>query len=533
MAADGSSGTLDGYGFLRGLGVAPGAKLIEQLYSPYYTFTDGMLLLMKDSSRNGAFLSGNSWGPSGSPLGYDDDTMQVDIGVRDANPDSAGHQPLTYVLSIMNGYGGTSSQGTPDEAKNIFTIGSTRMQTSGGQQILQIDDLSSNSAHGPARDGRTIPHMVAPGCYVDSTGTGSSYFMECGTSMASPHVSGAVALFVEYYRGLPDLVGDPSAALIKAAFVVVARDLAGNHDADGAIMGHPFDSKQGWGRMDLEAVVDPSVSVQYYDNPTVFDNTGEEWTMGLSRDDPSKPVRLMLVWTDAPGHGLGGSTPAWNNDLDLVVEVDGDTYKGNNFAATGWSQTGGSADGMNNTEGVFLGPVPPSDFTVRVLASDINSDAIPGEGDLTDQDFALVCYNCLEEAGFTLNATPNAQDICAPDDAVYSVEVGQILGFSDPVTLSVGGEPAGTTATFDINPVTPPGTSELTIGNTGAASGGTYNITVEGFAVPTTHTASVELRIADGVPGIVTLDAPANGATDVLFRPSFSWTGASQATSYT
>ncbi|MCP4593324.1 MAG: S8 family serine peptidase [bacterium] len=394
MAADGSSGVTDGYGFLRGQGVAPGANLVEQVYSPYYTYTDGMLMLMTDSYNNGALLSGNSWGPSGSALGYDDDTMQVDVGVRDAVPNTPGNQPLTYVLSIMNGYGQTSTQGTPDDAKNIFTIGSTKMQTSGGSQILQIDDLSSNTAHGPARDGRTIPHMVAPGCSVDSTVTGDSYTTMCGTSMASPHVAGAVALFIEYYRGLPDYVADPSAALIKAAFLPVAIDLAGHDDANGGTLGHPFDSKQGWGRMDLEAVVDPDVAVAYHDNPVVFDNTGEEWSMIVSADDPAKPLRVMLVWTDAPGHGLGGSSPAWNNDLDLIVESGANSYRGNNFAASGWSQTGGSADYRNNTEGVFIGPTASGQYTLRVLASSINSDAIPGVGDTTDQDFALVCYNC-------------------------------------------------------------------------------------------------------------------------------------------
>ena len=306
MAADGTSGTLDTFGFLRGLGVAPGASLVEQVYSPYFQWPNGMLMLMTDSYNNGASLSGNSWGPAGSPLGYDDDTMQVDIGVRDADPNAAGNQPLTYVLSIMNGYGGISSQGTPDEAKNIFTIGSTKMQTSVGTQILQINDLSNNSAHGPALDGRLIPHMVAPGCYVDSATSGNGYTTMCGTSMASPHVSGAVGLFIEYYRSLSGYVSDPSPALIKAAFLPVAHDLAGNVDADGVIMGHPFDDRQGWGRMDLEAVVDPLLNARYFDNPVVFDNTGEEWVVLLAADVPTEPLRIMLVWTDAPGHGLGG-----------------------------------------------------------------------------------------------------------------------------------------------------------------------------------------------------------------------------------
>ena len=115
MAGDGSSGVLDVRGFLRGLGVAPGANLVEQLYSPTYTQVNGMLTLMQQSYANGASLSGNSWGPSGTALGYDADTRQVDVGVRDVDPLTPGDQSLSYILSIMNGYGGVSSQGTPDE----------------------------------------------------------------------------------------------------------------------------------------------------------------------------------------------------------------------------------------------------------------------------------------------------------------------------------------------------------------------------------------------------------------------------------
>ena len=195
MVADGSSRAVDSAGFLRGLGMAPGANLVEQVYSPWYLQAGGMLLLMTDSHKNGATISSNSWGPAGTPQGYDNDTMQVDIGVRDADPHTPGNQPLAYVLSLMNGYGGEQTQGSPDEAKNILTVGSTKLQASDGSQNLAINDLSANTAHGPALDGRTIPHMVAPGCYVDSTVPTSAHGTMCGTSMAAPHASGAVALF--------------------------------------------------------------------------------------------------------------------------------------------------------------------------------------------------------------------------------------------------------------------------------------------------------------------------------------------------
>jgi hypothetical protein len=400
MAGDASSGSVDSFGFLRGQGMAPGANLVEQLYWPTYTDPGGMLLLIQESYSNTAVLSGNSWGPSGSPLGYDNNTLQVDIGVRDASPGLAGNQQFTYVLSFMNGYGGTSTQGTPDEAKNLFNIGSTKMQTGSGSQDLNINDLSANSAHGPALDGRTIPHLVAPGCNVDSTLTASGYGLNCGTSMASPHVTGAAGLFFEFYRNLTGARGgitlDPSPALVKAAFLAVAHNLAGFKDADGGTLGQPFDNKQGWGRMDAAAVLDPQVDVLYYDAPMLLNMTGEQWTVSLETADPNEPVRLMLVWTDAPGHGLGGSSPAWNNDLDLEVAFGGETYKGNIFdSGSGWSKTGGSADGKNNTEGIFLGPTASGVFTATVTAANINSDGVPGLGDGTDQDFSLVCYNCV------------------------------------------------------------------------------------------------------------------------------------------
>lgn len=517
MAADGSSGMRDSNGFLRGLGVAPGAGLVEQVYSGY-----DLTLLIKDSVNNGALVSGNSWGPAGTPRGYDADTRKVDVGVRDANLTVAGNQPLNYVLSIMNGDGGVSSQGTPDEAKNIFTIGSTKMQNSGGSQNLAINDISANSAHGPALDGRKIPHMVAPGCYVDSTVPTNSYGLNCGTSMASPHVSGAVALFIQYYRGL--FGADPSPALVKAAFLPVAHDLAGNRDADNGILGHPFDSKQGWGRLDLAAVVDPALPALYFDTPQIFDATGEVWEQVLAAADPTRPVRLMLVWTDAPGHGLGGSTPAWVNNLNLVVEAGGSTYRGNAFAASGWSQPGGAADGMNNTEGVFLGPAAPESFTVRVVAANIAGDGLPNQGDLTDQDFALVCYNCLHQADFTLAVTPETLAVCAPDVVTATIAIGQLLGYAEDVTLAVQ-VPAGVTATFSPTVVTPPGNAALRLEVGAETLAGLYTLTISATAELTNvHTVDFTLSVSTCAPGAPALLTPADGAKAQPFDAlALSW----------
>ncbi len=322
----------------------------------------------------------------------------------------------------MNGYGGTSSQGTPDEAKNIITVGSTKMQTSGGAQILEIDDLSTNTAHGPALDGRHLPHLVAPGCRVDSA-VPTGYGLSCGTSMSSPHVTGTAALLVEQWRR--DHGTDPSPAMIKAELTVTARDLAGNLDADGGLLGHAFDSKQGWGRLDARAVLDPPVARAVFDAPVLLTETGDEWVYTLAVDSDAHPVKVMLVWTDAPGHGLGGSTPAWNNDLDLVVDVDGATYPGNSFGADGWSLPGITADGMNNTEGVFLPAAAAEEIRVVVRASNLGSDGVPGNTHPTDQDFALVANNAVQapcEPGTTFHGELSVTDMVIAGAQAFDLE---------------------------------------------------------------------------------------------------------------
>lgn len=500
IAADGSSGVRTANGFLRGLGVAPGANLVEQLYEPTFTQAGGMLELMTQSVRNRAVISGNSWGPAATPQGYDDDTRQVDVGVRDADPDARGDQPLHYVLSIMNGYGGVSSQGSPDEAKNAFTIGSTKMQSSPTVQYAAIDDLSANSGHGPARDGRSIPALVAPGCEVDSTISATGYGLACGTSMASPQVAGASALFFEYYRSR--FGADPSPALVKAAFTAVAKNLTGRRDADGQVMTRLFDDRQGWGRLQVDPVLAPRQAVQYVDQTTVFDDTGERWTHTYEADDPDQPMRIMLAWTDAPGHGLGGTTPAWNNDLDLRVVAGGETFLGNALDADGWSLAGGSADGRNNTEAVFLQPAQHGgSVTIEVLAADVNSDALPNDGDDTDQDFALVCYNCKDAAAAGV-------DVGVAASTSPEAEPGRELPYAIEITNAGPGDADGVTLTATFPPSVSPSSQ--------APSG--WSCTPSGATLTCVHAAPLAAGASQSLSIAAAIAADASGSIDATFE---------------
>jgi serine protease AprX len=128
---DGDSGVGDGQ-FLYGLGMAPESMLIVQnalcgnLPPP-----GGYRQLSRDTVVNGGYVQGNSWGPNGTPQGYDADTREFDFMPRDANPDVAGVEPMLFSLSIMNGGGGYQTQGTPDEAKNLLRVGGSKNYRAG------------------------------------------------------------------------------------------------------------------------------------------------------------------------------------------------------------------------------------------------------------------------------------------------------------------------------------------------------------------------------------------------------------------
>ncbi len=129
---------------------------------------------------------------------------------------------------------------------------------------------------------------------------------------------------------------------------------------------------------------------------------------------------------------------------------------------------------------------------------------------------------------FTLAASPDSQEICVGANAAYTVNIGSVSGYNDPVTLSTVGNPG--TAGFSANPVTPPGSSTLTI--SGAAVG-VYSFDVVGTAAgPNVHQDTVGLTVQAAAPGVAVLTAPANGALNVPATPTFTWNAVAGAASY-
>jgi hypothetical protein len=136
---------------------------------------------------------------------------------------------------------------------------------------------------------------------------------------------------------------------------------------------------------------------------------------------------------------------------------------------------------------------------------------------------------------FGIAAVPLRQQVCAPNPATFTLESHAYSGFVGGATLAVSGNPAGTTATFlPASIATVPGTSVLTIGNTGAAAAGSYPLTLSGNsgAPGGIRSRSVQLDLFTAVPGAPAPTGPADDAVGTSRAPLLTWTAGTQGVTY-
>ncbi len=211
----------------------------------------------------------------------------------------------------------------------------------------------------------------------------------------------------------------------------------------------------------------------------------------------------------------------------------------------GTTEPGSSGSGLwDPADGLVVGILTGGWASCTVIDADFygmlsvawNGDGTP-QGRLRDWldplDTGTLVLDGRNMSGFDLAAHPEVLDICTGDEGIYTVDVLQSYGFTDPVTLSVSGEPAGASTLFGTNPITPPGSSTLTIGSTGGAAAGSYTLEISGASSALSRMIEAGLNVFDSLPGAVTLLAPADGAANQPTTPTFSWQPAAGAGSYT
>jgi subtilisin-like proprotein convertase family protein len=463
----------DSSNYNHGLGVAPfarvgGSKIFECDGDFSSSWTPAGLAAAAYADPGRARISNNSWG-TGSLSAWGDYSARsaaYDQLVRDARPGGgadAGNQQMIEVFAAGNdgegnsgfsneGYGTISAEGS---AKNVITVGASEGVRASGTDGCNVPNGGANSARdiidfssrGPTNDGRLKPDLVAPGTHITGaapqhlgyTGAGTCnqfisgstlYSMLSGTSQAAPQVSGAAALVRHWYERTES--SEPSPALTKALLVNTATDLSGGDNGKGDTIAPGPNTDQGWGRVNVGSVFD-STAREYRDQAPadLLNASGESRLRAYSVPDPSKPIKVTLAWTDVPGPTTGN--PVVNN-LDLVVDAGGRTYKGNVFAGA-LSRTGGTADPRNNIESVYLPAGSGTRIGVTVKGTSIAGDGVPGVGDATDQDFALVVSNAavLPPSPVLSGETPTVSDAGPGGDDDGALEPGESFGLDQRI----------------------------------------------------------------------------------------------------
>src|SRR5262249_27607694 len=249
------------------------------------------------------------------------------------------------------------------------------------------DALSSFTLFGPTRDGRIKPDLVGPAYVMTGDAKAISRGQTCamtfqpGTSWASPSIAGAAALVRQYFTdgyypsGMPKLADrmTPSAALLKAMLIASARRVPYKTVSNTQVPTQPTPSnEQGFGFPVLaDALYFPGNTVKLRVKDVPRDAglaEGETATSQISVRAGS-PLKIVLVWTDAPG-------PSLINDLDLrIVDPAGSVFLGN-----------GQADHVNTVEVVSIPQPLSGTYTISVMdrAGSRQGYALVMTGDFAD-----------------------------------------------------------------------------------------------------------------------------------------------------
>ena len=439
-------------------GTAPAAELVFQSIMSANGSLGGIPADLAngyfDVARDlGARIHTNSWGADNDGL----------YSANSGEADTFAFNNREFLILFSAGNDAPNRIGDPGTAKNVLTVGASESVRplpatvnlpdsptfpngavfTSGIQADDATDIAAFSSLGPTQNNRIKPDVVAPGSWILSTrssvaiadtgddgipGTGDedgtethpeavglglpgqpifrvgdanapaapagsgplasdNYMYQNGTSMATPLTAGTCALVRQYLIEQRDHV--PSAALIKALLVNSAVDLGGGIPAND----------QGWGRIDLDEALFPTVTgrVQFDDTLDSAVTTGETRTYDVHVSSTAEPLSVTLVWRDPPGAAL-------QNQLHLRVRPAG--------GAAVSSEPIGNI--QNNVQRVVIDTPVVGTYQIEVEGVSI-ATGVPELAGL-QQDFALVVANAT---GFS----------CNPSDIVQVIDRSASMGF--------------------------------------------------------------------------------------------------------
>jgi subtilisin family serine protease len=247
---------------------------------------------------------------------------------------------------------------TPAISTNAFAIGATQ----------QDSTIAPFSAHGPTYDGRVKPDLVAPGTGIYAPFGNGRFVSLSGTSMATPMVSGAVALL---WSANPALIGE------VATTEQILRNTATPLYTErcGSLLNNLPNNAFGMGLLNVEAAVrEARVEIPWFQvSPQVVIAPGESVQL---------PVRFDAAQVPQIGTYYGriavatGATLNHTNvtmvvmDSDGMVETTGRLVDAESGAGVvGNLSFNGGASLQSNQNGEFSTQLIQGEYTLSATAS--------------------------------------------------------------------------------------------------------------------------------------------------------------------
>jgi len=399
------SGTVAGAGILdpKAKGMAPEATLYTYNFggpqSNKMTSQQEMLYAAKNFNID---VTQNSYGVS---LRGNCDYLAKYSG-SDAQLDQIVNQyypTLTHVFSAGNNQSDcppSHYSTSTKRAKNVILVGA----------LDEATEMSYFSSWGPMDDGRLLPHICSFGVDTYSSVYNNKYGFMSGTSMATPAVSGTLALLYQRYN---ELKGEkPLASLVKAAVCNTAED-----------MGNPGpDYSYGYGIINALKAVKTFEKNQFAIGSV---ENGEDFTFTFPVPANAVDLKVMLVWSDY--YGTVSTTKALVNDLDLTVLKNGTETKpwildANNPTKEAVRGT----DNLNNIEQVTINKPAAGDYTIKVSGTEVPKGP---------QQFSVVFYYNTQDL---MMIYPNGDEKFAPGDNVAIR--WESSGFTGPQMVEFSGD---------------------------------------------------------------------------------------------
>lgn len=475
-------------------GMAPNVGI-----APYRT-NWGVAEMSEAVNTLGVQLSNHSYTITCGP--YDNTSRLVDQVVRGDATFGATSIPAHQMVKSA-GNNGTGTQwcatqnlpgGNPDPtsgprgyyaltgaSKNFLTVGALNPGTNFA--------VRSGSSRGPTWDGRLKPDVMGIGCEQStyawvgdmSNTVGNGYISMCGTSMASPSVTGVLALMMEQYRRQFGAAVRPLPSTLRALTIQTATDLEhqpgqagfteyGWNDPD---TGQPIifhvgpDWSTGYGVVNAQAAVAAMRAGNFVEESVAPANLVDTYTFNVPPDRTE--LKFTLAWDDEPGDPtLAITATQLVNDLDLeVVDPNGVLWRpwvlpglpqSNNLIggavdpivrATHILPAFRGVDRLNNVEQVSINEaagLPAGAWTIRVRANALPNNNLQRyslAGDFRVLNIAEPKTGNVADAGSPAN----------PNVILVVVEAANALtGLTGPSTLqdaaagdfsvTIGGTPA-------------------------------------------------------------------------------------------